>query len=83
MYRVFGLQSLEYMFPNLEVIRGQKIFIHHSLILVDMRHLESIGLTRLVAIQRGFVYIKDCPVLCYTKTVRKHIFINILSFEIS
>lgn len=69
MYRVFGIKSLEKLFPNLEVIRGQKLFVHHSLILVEMRHLEKVGLVSLVAIQRGFVHIQDCPILCYTETV--------------
>lgn len=77
-YKVQGIETLEELFPNLKVIRGRKLFVHHSLVVVEMPHLKTVGLVNLNGIQRGFVFIKDCPKLCHLSTVS----INFLVFHV-
>lgn len=42
LYRVYGLTTLEYLFPNLRVIRGNSLMLDYSFILYDMLHLEEV-----------------------------------------
>lgn len=40
LYRVNGLKTLETLFPNLAVIRGQKTFFNYAFVLFEMSSLE-------------------------------------------
>lgn len=69
LYRVNGLRTLRYMFPNLAVIRGQNLFFSYALVVFEMMHLEEIGLTGLTKIVRGAVRLEKNPTLCYVDTI--------------
>lgn len=66
---VQNLNSLQNLFPNLAVIRGE-ILIHGSAVMItNNSNLENIGLKRLSYIERGDVTIFNNPKLCYVDTV--------------
>lgn len=96
---MFGLKSLRNLFPNLTVIRGERLKSHYALIiyeLTDLTEVQSqhsitityypyhihtnrsvlifgqIGLVSLIKIQRGYVMIRYCPMLCYVHTVSSY-----------
>ena len=68
-YQARGLHSLAQIFPNLSVIRGQKLLHGNVLIIHDMPDLEDVGLPQLRVIQSGAVFIKGNPQLCYVDTI--------------
>ncbi|RWS28280.1 Insulin-like peptide receptor [Leptotrombidium deliense] len=68
MNRVFGLHSIGKLFPNLAVIRGRELEHNYAFIVWDMQ-LQQIGLTNLMAIVRGNVFIEANPKLCYADTI--------------
>ncbi|KAJ3599170.1 hypothetical protein NHX12_033133 [Muraenolepis orangiensis] len=69
LFRVYGLGSLADLFPNLTVIRGNKLFFNYALVLFEMLQLKEIGLHSLMNITRGAVRIEKNPDLCYLSTV--------------
>ncbi|XP_011882700.1 PREDICTED: insulin receptor-like [Vollenhovia emeryi] len=69
LYRVDGLKSLNKLFPNLEVIRGDILLTDFTLMIYEMKNLQEIGLTNLAKISRGGVRIEKNPALCFTNTV--------------
>ncbi|KAL3867340.1 hypothetical protein ACJMK2_044550 [Sinanodonta woodiana] len=69
LYRVYGLKSLRNIFPNLAVIRGEKLFSNYALIAFEMPNLEELGLVKLTTIKRGAVRLEKNPNLCYIETV--------------
>nr|XP_018897134.1 PREDICTED: insulin receptor-like [Bemisia tabaci] len=71
MYRVYNLTSIGKLFPNLAVIGGWTLFKHYSLVLLHT-DLKEVGLTKLVKIHRGGVWISGSPALCYGDTVNWH-----------
>ncbi|XP_037913549.1 insulin-like receptor isoform X2 [Hermetia illucens] len=68
-YQVYYLKTLRQLFPNLVVIRGEKLFLNYALAIDDVPHLSDIGLISLVSIQRGHIYINRCPILCFVNTI--------------
>lgn len=42
MYRVYGLRTLENMFPNLAVIRGDELILHYAFMLFEMNELTEV-----------------------------------------
>lgn len=42
LYRVKGLTSLADMFPNLQVIRGQKLMANYALVIYDMQNMKEV-----------------------------------------
>ncbi|XP_053957672.1 insulin-like peptide receptor [Anastrepha ludens] len=62
---VKGLRNIRDMFPNLTVIRGRRLFLNYALGLTRMPDLEVLEFRSLIAIQRGHVYINNCPKLCH------------------
>ncbi|KAK0162937.1 hypothetical protein PV327_006663 [Microctonus hyperodae] len=68
-YRVDNFTTLRYLFPNLEVIRGDTLFTDYSLMIYEMNQLTEIGMVKLMKISRGGVRIERNPVLCYTDTI--------------
>lgn len=69
LYRVNGLRTLEYLFPNLAVIRGQNTFYNHALIIFEMPSLQEIGLYSLTDIMSGSVRIDKNPSLCFVNSI--------------
>lgn len=69
LYRVNGLRTLRYMFPNLHVIRGQNLFHSYALVAYEMMSLEEVGLVNLMTIVRGAVRLEKNPLLCYVNTI--------------
>ena len=69
LYRVYGLRSLAHIFPNLSVIRGQKLFFNYALVAFEMQFLEDIGLPSLTHIVRGAVRLEKNSALCYVDTI--------------
>jgi insulin receptor len=69
LYRVNGLRTLRYMFPNLVVIRGQNLFHSYALVAFEMMHLEELGLINLMTLVRGAVRLEKNPQLCYVNTI--------------
>lgn len=45
MYRVYGLRTLEHMFPNLAVIRGDELILHYAFMLFEMNELTEVMLS--------------------------------------
>ncbi|TGZ47902.1 insulin receptor isoform X1 [Temnothorax longispinosus] len=69
LYRVDSLKSLNKLFPNLEVIRGDILLTDYAFMIYEMKNLQEIGLTNLTKISRGGVRIEKNPTLCFTNTV--------------
>lgn len=69
LFRARGLKSLRHIFPNLAVIRGDKLFSDYALVAFEMQDLEEIGLPSLVSIPRGAVRLDKNPNLCYIDTI--------------
>ena len=69
LYRVYGLKTLRYIFPNLAVIRGQDLFYNYALVAYEMPDLEEIGLVSLTTIMRGAVRLTKNRRLCYVDTI--------------
>ncbi|XP_077291455.1 insulin-like peptide receptor [Arctopsyche grandis] len=69
LYRVQSMKSLGEMFPNLALIRGQRLFHNYALVIFEMSQLQEIGLRALTTIQRGCVRIDRNPQLCFTRTI--------------
>lgn len=69
LYRVQGLRSLRNIFPNLAVIRGEKLFSNYALIAFEMQSLEELGLVSLTSIPKGAVRLEASPNLCYIETI--------------
>ncbi|KAM4809457.1 insulin receptor [Rhinophrynus dorsalis] len=69
LFRVYGLESLKDLFPNLTVIRGTHLFFNYALVIFEMVHLKEIGLYNLMNITRGSVRIEKNNELCYLSTI--------------
>ncbi|XP_077331658.1 insulin receptor [Lithobates pipiens] len=69
LFRVYGLQSLKDLFPNLTVIRGTRLFFNYALVIFEMLDLKEIGLHSLMRITRGSVRIEKNYELCYLSTI--------------
>ncbi|XP_068196167.1 insulin receptor a [Antennarius striatus] len=69
LFRVYGLESLSDLFPNLTVIRGNNLFFNYALVMFEMLQLREIGLHSLMNITRGAVRIEKNPDLCYLSTL--------------
>ena len=69
LYRVHGLRSLRNIFPNLAVIRGEKLFSNYALIAFEMQSMEELGLVSLASIPKGAVRLEKNPNLCYIETI--------------
>lgn len=68
-YRISGIKSLDALFPNLAVIRGNILFKDYSLIIYEMMDLAEIGLTKLQTIERGNVRIEKNDQLCFADRI--------------
>ncbi|XP_053330986.1 insulin receptor-related protein [Spea bombifrons] len=69
LFRVYGLESLRELFPNLSVIRGTDLFFHYSLVIYEMPNLRDVGLHSLTNILRGVVRIERNQELCHIHTI--------------
>lgn len=69
LFRVYGLESLRDLFPNLSVIRGTELFFNYALVIYEMPHLRDIGLHSLTNILRGDIRIERNQELCYMSTI--------------
>ncbi|CAI5799218.1 insulin receptor [Podarcis lilfordi] len=69
LFRVYGLESLKTLFPNLTVIRGTRLFFNYALVIFEMVHLKEVGLPSLMNITRGAVRIEKNAELCYLSTI--------------
>ena len=69
LYRVYGMQTLSNIFPNLIAIRGQRLFYNYALVVFEMPDLEDLGLWNLRQVVRGAVRIERNPRLCYIDTI--------------
>ncbi|XP_072503390.1 insulin receptor-related protein [Notamacropus eugenii] len=69
LFRVYGLESLRELFPNLAVIRGTRLFFSYALVIFEMPHLRDVGLPSLGAILRGAVRVEKNQELCHLSTV--------------
>ncbi|EGW07038.1 Insulin receptor-related protein [Cricetulus griseus] len=69
LFRVYGLESLRDLFPNLAVIRGARLFLGYALIIFEMPHLRDVGLPSLGAVLRGAVRVEKNQELCHLSTI--------------
>uniref|UniRef100_A0A8D0GXK7 Tyrosine-protein kinase receptor n=1 Tax=Sphenodon punctatus TaxID=8508 RepID=A0A8D0GXK7_SPHPU len=69
LFRVYGLESLKGLFPNLTVIRGTHLFFNYALVIFEMVHLKEVGLYNLMNVTRGAVRIEKNNELCYLSTI--------------
>ncbi|XP_036830170.1 insulin receptor-like [Oncorhynchus mykiss] len=69
LFRVYGMESLKDLFPNLTVIRGNNLFFNYALVFFEMLQFRDIGLHSLMNITRGAVRIEKNPNLCYLSTL--------------
>ncbi|KAK7889502.1 hypothetical protein WMY93_025062 [Mugilogobius chulae] len=69
LFRVYGLESLAKLFPNLTVIRGNNLFFNYALVLYEMPQMRELGLYSLMNITRGAVRIEKNADLCYLATL--------------
>lgn len=80
-FEISSLTSLQNIFPNLAVIRGQELIDTHALIINGATHLQEIGLPSLTDIQRGSTWIVENPQLCYVDTIDWPLISNESSIE--
>nr|XP_055218333.1 insulin receptor-related protein isoform X2 [Gorilla gorilla gorilla] len=69
LFRVYGLQSLRDLFPNLAVIRGTRLFLGYALVIFEMPHLRDVALPALGAVLRGAVRVEKNQELCHLSTI--------------
>ena len=69
LFRVYGLETLQDLFPNLTVIRGHNLFFNYALVMFEMLQLREVGLSSLMNITRGAVRVEKNPELCYLSTL--------------
>ncbi|XP_015358128.1 insulin receptor-related protein [Marmota marmota marmota] len=69
LFRVYGLESLRDLFPNLAVIRGARLFLGYALVIFEMPHLRDVGLPALGAVLRGAVRVEKNQELCHLSTI--------------
>uniref|UniRef100_A0A673BJM2 Tyrosine-protein kinase receptor n=1 Tax=Sphaeramia orbicularis TaxID=375764 RepID=A0A673BJM2_9TELE len=69
LFRVYGLETLTGLFPNLTVIRGNNLFFNYALVIYEMLQMKEVGLHSLMNITRGAVRIEKNPDLCYLATL--------------
>ncbi|XP_047443558.1 insulin receptor b [Mugil cephalus] len=69
LFRVYGLETLGELFPNLTVIRGNNLFFNYALVIYEMLQLKELGLHSLMNVTRGAVRIEKNPDLCYLATL--------------
>ncbi|XP_045154458.1 insulin receptor-related protein isoform X2 [Echinops telfairi] len=69
LFRVYGLESLRDLFPNLAVIRGTRLFLGYALVIFEMPHLRDVGLPALGAVLRGAVRVEKNQELCHVSTI--------------
>uniref|UniRef100_A0A8C3J7D3 receptor protein-tyrosine kinase n=1 Tax=Calidris pygmaea TaxID=425635 RepID=A0A8C3J7D3_9CHAR len=69
LFRVYGLESLRDLFPNLSVIRGTNLFFSYALVIFEMPHLRDVGLHSLTHVLRGSVRIERNQELCHLSTI--------------
>ena len=81
LYRVHGLKTLRNLFPNLAVIRGQRLFYNYALVLYEMMDMEDIGLIGLKTIMRGAVRLTKNRKLCYINTINWNRITNVSESE--
>uniref|UniRef100_A0A224XI01 receptor protein-tyrosine kinase n=1 Tax=Panstrongylus lignarius TaxID=156445 RepID=A0A224XI01_9HEMI len=66
--KVSGVTSLGRLFPNLSIIRGERLFLNYALVITNMQNLLEIALSS-VTILRGSVAIAWNKKLCYAETI--------------
>ncbi|KAJ1064367.1 hypothetical protein K5549_014781 [Capra hircus] len=69
LFRVYGLESLRDLFPNLAVIRGARLFLGYALVIFEMPHMRDVGLPALGAVLRGAVRVEKNQELCHLSTI--------------
>ncbi|GAB5583836.1 insulin receptor-related protein isoform X2 [Prionailurus iriomotensis] len=69
LFRVYGLESLRDLFPNLAVVRGARLFLGYALVVYEMPHLRDVGLPALGAVLRGAVRVEKNQELCHLSTI--------------
>lgn len=69
LFRVYGLESLRDLFPNLSVIRGTNLFFSYALVIFEMPHLRDVGLHSLGHVLRGSIRIERNQELCHLSTI--------------
>ncbi|XP_063057164.1 insulin receptor b [Engraulis encrasicolus] len=69
LFRVYGLESLSDLFPNLTVIRGNTLFFNYAFVMFEMLQMKEIGLHSLMNITRGAVRLEKNSDLCYLTTL--------------
>ena len=80
-YRINGISSLQQLFPNLAVIRGQRLFKNYALVIYEMFNLQEIGLTSLTLIDRGSVRIEKNDYLCGADKIDWTLICNNTSYD--
>uniref|UniRef100_A0A8C0G098 receptor protein-tyrosine kinase n=1 Tax=Bubo bubo TaxID=30461 RepID=A0A8C0G098_BUBBB len=71
LFRVYGLESLRDLFPNLSVIRGTNLFFSYALVIFEMPHLRDVGLHSLGHVLRGSYEGWRCVTAEYCASLRK------------
>ncbi|XP_063701192.1 insulin-like growth factor 1 receptor [Culicoides brevitarsis] len=72
LYRLQGLKSLRHIFPNLQIIRGNELFVNTALTFYELFNITEVGLPSLQQISRGAVRIQKCPKICDADTFDFH-----------
>jgi len=69
-YDTYGFTSLSQLFPNLNVINGNTLYMNkYALVVMRNQDLLEIGLDNLTHIRKGTVRIQGNRALCYLRTV--------------
>lgn len=69
MHHVDNVASIGDLFPNLAVIRAERLDNKYALQIADCQNIETIGLANLRYIGKGNIQIKENPSLCFVQTV--------------
>lgn len=68
-WKVSGLTTLSKMFPNLNLIRGRKLFYNYAFVVFNNPDLKEIAMSNLTKIERGAVKIEKNNNLCFSDTI--------------
>ena len=74
LHSIQHLKSLGTLFPNLTLIRGERLFSHYALVIYDMSDLEE------VSGNQSFIYIYVASFVCFAKAIFGEIIVPLISF---
>lgn len=64
LHSIQHLKSLGSLFPNLTLIRGERLFSHYALVIYDMNDLEEVSVCVFLFVCSFFLFCFCCSIFC-------------------